>query len=667
MKRTARGECDGRVGVPSPVSPTPDVQSGWRGFFQLSVERAIRCGIEQLLTAQVWLLGFGHLVLFVVIYWLAFLLRFGFAVPPGSMHVFWLSLPWVLGTKLAVFWTLGHYHGWWRHVTFADLSALLRASALSLLALAALDHFIFPYQIPRAILILDCTVGIVLLGSLRSSWRLLEDLPILNSRNCRRALLVGAGHSSGYLAHEIHSHPELQYRIKGFLATDGEKKGVRLGQIPVLGRLEDIGEIAAIYGTPDVLVTAGSLPGPRLRHLVETCNEGGLNLKIIPAAGDLYDGDQCIPIRDIDINDLLRRDPVELDTTTIEELLKGRRVMVTGAGGSIGSEICRQIMRFNPESLVLVGRGENRIFHIDGELRLLCTPSQVHPSIADITDRDRMQQLLRQHRPEVIFHAAAHKHVPLMECNVGEAVKNNVCGTRCLADLAHEFGVGSFVLVSTDKVVNPCSVMGASKHLAERYVHTLSQESTTRFVVTRFGNVLGSTGSVVPIFREQIRHGGPITVTDPRMMRYFMTIPEAAQLVLQAAALGRGGEIFVLEMGEPVRIVDLAHDLIRLSGLPEDAIEIVFTGVRPGEKLYEELYFDAEEMLETSHPKLRAAYHRPYSLAEVRQEVSELAELAGGPEEVIRQKLQEMIPEYRASAPRGPEVETQASQMPLTD
>jgi FlaA1/EpsC-like NDP-sugar epimerase len=391
---------------------------------------------------------------------------------------------------------------------------------------------------------------------------------------------------------------------------------------------------------------SGSLPGDQLRQLMKTCEERRIELKIIPRVQDLFGSGKQVPIRDIEISDLVRRDPVQLDTDAIAKLIAGRTVMVTGAGGSIGSEICRQIVNFNPKMLLLVGRGENRIFEIDRELAESDAAPQLRTLIADVLDEPRMRQIFEQYRPEVVFHAAAHKHVPMMEHNVGEAVKNNVLGTRCLADLAHEFGVERFVMISTDKAVHPTSVMGATKHLAERYVHALSTESKTRFVVTRFGNVLGSAGSVVPIFQEQIRRGGPITVTHPDMTRYFMTIPEASQLVLQAASMGRGGEIFVLQMGQPVKIVDLAKDLIRLSGLPEDAIDIVFTVTRPGEKLYEELYFEQEAMMETSHPKLQVAYHRPVTRDAVRQEIEELGKLCHGPEELLRKRLSELIPEY---------------------
>ena len=378
---------------------------------------------------------------------------------------------------------------------------------------------------------------------------------------------------------------------------------------------------------------------------MDACREAGLTLKIIPNLEDRLNGDARIPMRSIEINDLLRREPVELDTQAIGRLIEGTTVMVTGAGGSIGSEICRQVLRFNPKVLLLVGRGENRIFEVERELRGQSKSTTLYARIADVADAPRMRMLFEEFRPDVVFHAAAHKHVPLMETNVGEAIKNNVGGTRCVADLADQFGAKSFVLISTDKAVRPRNVMGASKHIAEQYVLALSEGSATRFSVVRFGNVLGSSGSVVPVFEEQIRHGGPITVTDPRMTRFFMTIPEASQLVLQAASMGRGGEIYVLDMGEPVRVVDLARDMIRLAGLPEDAIEIVFTGTRPGEKLFEELYSDDEESLPTTHPKLRAAYHRPVILSEVRQIIAELNRYVHEPEETIRQRLQAVVPE----------------------
>jgi FlaA1/EpsC-like NDP-sugar epimerase len=323
-------------------------------------------------------------------------------------------------------------------------------------------------------------------------------------------------------------------------------------------------------------------------------------------------------------------------------LIEAETLLVTGAGGCIGSEICRQALRFKPKTLVLVERAENSLFHAHRELEALSSKTQLVACVADVLDRRRMRDIIERYRPTVLFHAAAHKHVPLMESNAGEAIRNNVFGTRRLADLADRLGVRNFVFISTDKAVNPCSVMGATKQIAERYVQALANGSATKFVVVRFGNVLGSTGSVVPIFREQICAGGPITVTHPEMRRYFMTVPEAAQLVLQAFGMGQGGEVFELEMGEPIKILDLAHDMIRLSGLPPDSIPITFTGPRPGEKLFEELYFHDEETLPTAHAKLRAVHPRPFSLAEVQAMISRLAAILHGPEPLVRQELHEL-------------------------
>ncbi|MGA2618513.1 MAG: nucleoside-diphosphate sugar epimerase/dehydratase [Thermoguttaceae bacterium] len=603
------------------------------------------------LNPRAWLLAAGHLVVFALMYWLAFVLRFELPLPAEEADLLRDTLLWVLAVKFVVFLSFGHYEGWWAYVTFADLIALVRTSLLATFVIAASEYFFgSTYYTPRKVLILDCVGVIAVLGGLRGSWRFFQEQfwPIFNQNGHRGALLVGTDHLTGMLAHQIQACRELPYRVRGLLTLDDSMAGSRLGQIPILGKLEDVRDIAAACKATDVLLTAGTLAGPRMRNLMNACAEAGLQLKIIRRAEDRLSGDHRIPLRDIEISDLLRRATVQLDMKSIGHLVEGRTIMVTGAGGSIGAEICRQLLRFNPRKLLLVGRGENRIFKIERKLRALHTAATLCPVIADITDQSRMRQVFTGYRPEVVFHAAAHKHVPLMEENVGEAVRNNVCGTNTLVQLAHEFQVRNFVFISTDKAVRPTSVMGISKQLAERCVHAQSQVSATKFTVVRFGNVLGSDGSVVPIFQEQIRRGGPITVTDPRMTRFFMTIPEASQLVLQAAAMGHGGEIFVLEMGEPVKIVDLARDLIRLSGLPEDSIEICFTGVRPGEKLYEELYFEDEETLPTAHPKLRAAYHRPYTFSEVQKLVASLQPLIYGPADVLRLKLEQIVREFAA-------------------
>ncbi|MEM7317292.1 MAG: nucleoside-diphosphate sugar epimerase/dehydratase, partial [Planctomycetota bacterium] len=388
-----------------------------------------------------------------------------------------------------------------------------------------------------------------------------------------------------------------------------------------------------------------NLNGPEMRRLMDETDEANLRLKIIPSVVDYLNGVGTIPVRDVEINDLLGREPVELDLRSIAADVENQTVLVTGAGGSIGSEICRQLIQFGPAKLVLVDNGENNLFLIHGELSRECD-IPLTPYVTDVKHEDAMRNVFEQERPAYVIHAAAHKHVGLMESNVAQCVRTNVFGSKVVADLAHEFQARKFVLISTDKAVNPTSVMGASKQIAERYIHAMAQESATAFVVVRFGNVLGSNGSVVPIFKEQIRRGGPVTVTDKRMTRFFMTIPEASQLVLQAAAMGKGGEIFVLEMGDQVLIDDLARDLIRLSGLPSNAIEIEYVGMRPGEKLYEELYFDEEQALETSHPKLRAAYHRPYSVEEVLEVIEGLKPILTQNDTIVRGRLKEIVPEY---------------------
>jgi FlaA1/EpsC-like NDP-sugar epimerase len=407
--------------------------------------------------------------------------------------------------------------------------------------------------------------------------------------------------------------------------------------------------VAEKVGASDILVPSGSLDGATLRKLTEKCNQSELTIRVLPRFEDAMAGTQHIPLRPLDIEDLLRRAPVELDTNEVESVLTGKRIMVTGAGGSIGSEICRQVMKFGPRELILLGRGENRIHAIYGELKPIAEAHgvQLHIEIGDITDEPRMRRLFETRSPQIVFHAAAHKHVPLMELHPGEAVKNNINGTRVVASFAKEFGVDRFVMVSTDKVVNPTSIMGCTKHLAERVIYEFAQSNKTKFAVVRFGNVLGSAGSVIPHFQEQVRRGGPITVTDPRMTRYFMSIPEASQLVIQSGAMCKGGEIFVLDMGEPVRIVQLAEDLVSLSGLPAGSIEIEFVGIRPGEKLYEELYFQDEETIPTSHPKVRAAYPRDFQGSDISEEITALIASADGDPAEVAAAIVRLVPSFR--------------------
>ncbi|MFO0916142.1 MAG: nucleoside-diphosphate sugar epimerase/dehydratase [Pirellulales bacterium] len=604
------------------------------------------------------LLMLGHSVTFGVAYWLAFCLRFAggeagqsdYVIPLEYQARMWKTMAIVILVKLVLFYALKYYHGWWRYVTFADFMALLRASGLSLLVLAGIDHFLLDFQIPRAVLLLDMIMTGILLGLFRSSWRLLREgiWPGVNLDTDReRVVMYANNHESIVLANQINSMPGAKYRVVGLVCDEAYRPGSSRAGIPIVGQPMNVRSICRIKEANELWVVAGTVSGSRLREFREICADAGVPIKIIPSRITESNSTGRVPVRNIEIRDLLRREPVELDNRAISEQLRGQRIMVTGAGGSIGSEICRQVMSFGPSDLVLLDHRENSVFLIHNELKELKSPVRLHPCVGDILDATRMRYIYEHYRPDYVYHAAAHKHVGMMEQNAGEAVKNNVFGTKNVADLAEEFGVKKFVLISTDKAVNPTSVMGASKQLAERYIHALHQQAKTAFIAVRFGNVLGSNGSVVPIFTEQIARGGPITVTDPRMTRFFMTIPEASQLVLQAASMGKGGEIFVLDMGEQVPIVELAREMVRLSGLPEDSIEIEFSGMRAGEKLYEELYFDDEKMLQTTHPKIHAAQHRRYTVPEVLKAIDELKPLLSAPNQQIRAKLKDIIPEFQ--------------------
>ncbi len=589
-------------------------------------------------------------------YWFAYNIRVDFALDAQDWATLWVTLPGIVMIKLIAFYYLGHCHRSWYSVSFADLMALFHAATLSTLVILAINGMmVSTLHPPRWVFVIDWALTILVLGGLRAVARASrEELgPRLWGNDYRKALIVGANQSGETLARHLLNDRRLKYQPVGYLDHDHSRIGSTLGGMPVWGQPADTAQVASRLGVEDVLVISGVLTGTQLRSLMESCQEAKIQLKVIPAYDDLLAANYSPQIRDVDIDDLLRREPVQLNSEAIGTLVGGRTVLVTGAGGSIGSEICRQVLKFHPKTLVMVERAENSLFLVEQEFRALRTSTNVVPSIADITDRERIAQILGQYRPAIVFHAAAHKHVPMMEYNPGEAIKNNVLGTRLLAELADEHGVQEFVMISTDKAVNPTSIMGVSKQLAERFVHAFSEKAGTKFVVVRFGNVLASNGSVVPIFQDQIRRGGPVTVTHPEIERFFMTIPEASQLVLQAAAMGKGGEIFVLDMGESVRIVDLARDLIRLSGLGEDDIEIVFTGLRPGEKLYEELYFDDEERQPTPHPKLFVAYHRPYTLVEVETAIGEVAALAHAAPDELRLKIKELVAEYAEPSHTG--------------
>jgi len=609
-----------------------------------------------------------HAICFSAIYASAFIARYEFALHDVNWTLFRLTIGPVVLAKLITFYAMSHFHGWWRYVTFADLGTLLRAAFLSMVMIAFLDYVILPFdgQIPRLVILLDTLLTVFVIGGLRCTWRFVDEQisPVIQKRDLDRVLLVGTEPDVGQLASHINSNQKMNCRVKGLLAIDKQhRRKARLGGVPVVGTISDVVSLASLHRCRQVLVPAGSLCGKGLREMVRACNGSGIKVRVLPRFEDALHANDEIPLRRLNINDLLKRDPVVLDTAKVVTLIEGKRLLVTGAGGSIGSEICRQVLEFRPAVLTLLGRGENRIHAINLELRDKAARLGVRLNIVigDVTDEPRMRNVYEQLRPEIIFHAAAHKHVPLMELSPGEAVKNNVLGTRIIASLADEFGVGHFVMVSTDKAVNPTSIMGCTKQLAERIVYDFSQSSNTKFAVVRFGNVLASAGSVIPYFQEQIRKGGPISITDKRMTRYFMSIPEAAQLVMQSAAMCGGGEIYVLDMGEPVSIVQLAEDLVSLSGLPSGSIEFEYVGMRPGEKLFEELYFDDEHTISTQHKKVRAAYPRDYQGEPILGGVQRLISLVDGDARILRQEIATLVPSYRdaqtmkAATPAGSE------------
>ena len=590
------------------------------------------------------------------------MLRFEFAIPPLYLHnaARWLVL--LLVVRGAVHLTFGLFHGLWRYSSSRDLIGLVKASVLSTAIFALAVFFLGPPGLPRAVIIMDWLGSIVIVGGVRFTVRAIREIAVQVSKpppeGRKKILIVGAGDAGEMLLREINRTHAAKYEPLGFVDDNRMKLGERIHGFPVLGNIAEVPKIVEQNGIEEVIIAIPSLSGKEMRRIVELCNQANAKVRTLPGMDRLIDGRVTVnQLQAVKIEDLLGREAVKLDADAISEFVRARVVMVTGAGGSIGSELCRQIARFGPRKILLIEQAENSLFHIHRGLVREFPDVSVVPCIADICDTKRMSTLFADEKPQVVFHAAAHKHVPMMEENPGEAIKNNVFGTKKVADLANEFGVEKFVMVSTDKAVNPTSIMGVSKRAAEIYVQALSQRSKTQYVTVRFGNVLGSAGSVIPLFQEQIAAGGPVAVTHPEMKRYFMTIPEACQLILQAGAMGIGGEIFVLDMGEPVKIVDLARDLITLSGLvPGEDIEIKFTGIRPGEKLFEELATDDEHADKTKHPKIFVGRFRPSDAETVKASFDDLHALSDGADrEAIKQAFRRLVPEYS-----GPQARVEA-------
>lgn len=577
-----------------------------------------------------------------------------------------------------IFYSVGIYARYWRYASVEELQLLSGAVVVSVAvsSLATLGvlrilpgHPRLPLSIPFIFVLLALPVTALP----RLAIRLLASYVRHETSNPRATVAVmGAGDAGAMLVRELRNNPHARLEVVGLLDDDPRKLGVRIHGIPVLGNRNDIGRVVQAYAVEQVIIAMPTAPGKAVREIVTLCEDAGVHPKIVPAIHELLNGTVSVnQVRDVEIEDLLRREPVQTDIAAVDQLLRGKRVLVTGGGGSIGSELCRQVLRCGPRELVIVGHGETSIFEMynellrlqhqleqstteqqpyDAEPRYVRHSTKVFPVIADIRFAERIRSIFESYRPQIVFHAAAHKHVPLMEMNPTEAITNNVLGTKNVLDAAVATTVERLVMISTDKAVNPTSIMGASKRVAELLVHQAARRTGKAYVAVRFGNVLGSRGSVVPTFKQQIAAGGPVTVTHPEMMRYFMTIPEAVQLVLQASVLGQGGEVFVLDMGEPVRVVDLARDLIELSGLSLGRdIDLIFTGLRPGEKLYEELFIAGESYRRTMHEKIliadNASRTMPLRLDETIEKLGNAARC--NDRQAILIALENLVPEFQ--------------------
>jgi len=609
----------------------------------------------------------GHVFLFALAFFCAFGLYYNFKRFGTWVEPFFLPLlPIAVIIKLLVFAKMKLFQGSWRYVGMRDVWSVVIATWISTFAFVVIFfaieniyHLAHPDvpgfiagrgQFPQSVFFLDFGMTLATICGSRILVRMYyEETRLATSSRHRRCLIVGAGDTGEALLREILRMPVDRYDVVGFLDDDPAKHGFRIHGVPVLGRIEKARNICAKHEVEELLIAMPGAPQRELRRIVEQFEGMNVRFRTIPAMEAVIEGRVTVSqIRDVDIDDLLGRKQVELDEARIREYLHDERVLVTGAGGSIGSEICRQVLRYRPARLVLLEQAENNLFEIDRELAALAPDIPRVCYIADICDAKRIDHIFKTEELAVVFHAAAHKHVPMMECNVGEAIKNNILGSKTVADTAKRYHIRRFVMISTDKAVNPTSVMGCTKRVAEMYIQQLRQDAATQFMTVRFGNVLGSSGSVVPIFAKQIAAGGPVTVTNADMTRFFMTIPEATQLVLQAGVMGKDGDIFVLDMGEPVKIINLARQMITLSGLrPGEDIEIIVSGIRPGEKLYEELSVKGEDMSRTTHEKIYVWRNRQEDWDRVCRLMNELVMAADSltPEQ-LKQHLAEIVPEY---------------------
>lgn len=608
-------------------------------------------------------------ILLVAFSWyFSYLLRFNFSIPEYAVGHNLGILSLVIAIKILTFYFFHLYQGMWRYTSLTDLANILKAGSFSSALIVLIVLFSYGVvNFPRSVFIIDWCIALILVSGFRVGirlyfWTMTQDettrfvrlgfFPFISSiRQGKRLLIIGAGDCGEKIVREIRDNPQLGYQPIGFIDDNPSRANLQIHGIPVVGKTSDIELYAQKMGVEELLIAIPSASSKKMRIVVDRCKKSGIPFKTVPSMSELINGNVTVKaIRDVAYRDLLGRDPVELDEVRIGEYLQGTRVLVTGAGGSIGSELCRQICRFDPEIVVLFERAESPLYEIELELKNKFPNVEVVPMLADVCDYRQLSLVFESYGPQVVFHAAAYKHVPLLELQPWKALKNNILGTRNMIDASKQFFVERFVFVSTDKAVRPTNVMGASKRVSELLVHGQNgcNLSDKKFMVVRFGNVVGSAGSVVLLFRRQIAKGGPVTVTHPEVTRYFMTIPEACQLILQTASMGSGGETFVLDMGTPVKINDMARDLIRLSGYEPDVdIKIEYIGLRPGEKLYEELITEGEGIEPTDHKKIMVLRGQSCNQAELNTHIDALLRLADEYDsEGIRQKLCEIVPEY---------------------
>jgi len=597
-------------------------------------------------------------LLVVVSYVTAYWLRFDGEIPPEEWINIKQTLPLIIPTKIAFFLFFNLYRGMWRYTSLIDLINVFKAcsasSAIIVLVILYTSHII---GFPRSVFVIDWVLTILLIGGIRFGIRLaltnhistlLSFRSIQSSSSAKKLLIIGAGDAGEKVLREIRDNPVVKIEPFGLLDDAREKQGQTIHGVRVLGFIEDIPNLPDEYD--EILIAIPSARGDEMRRIVTLCKQTGKKFRTLPSIGELIEGRISVnAIREVTLEDLIGREEVSLDQEGISRFISGKRILVTGAGGSIGSELVRQIGRFHPEAIGLLDFSEYNLYQVEMDCRRRLLHSAVHPYLADIRDRELMGRIFSDFKPHTVFHAAAYKHVPMQEHHPREAFRTNVLGTKNVSEAALESQVERFVLVSTDKAVRPTNVMGATKRLAEMLTQSINGSQRTRFMAVRFGNVIGSSGSVIPLFQQQLARGGPLTVTHPEVTRYFMSIPEAAQLILQAGTMGEGGEIFILDMGKPIKVVELARDLIRLHGLePDRDIPIEFIGLRPGEKLYEELITEGEGIVPTGHKKIMVLRGTVEDRDRLRQNIEEMSQISRiGEKDAIRKKLQDIVPEYQ--------------------